>query len=98
MKLWIDSEVRSTTPIEYGVDAYAENAELLIVTWAVDDGPIRDYCPFHEPGEPPELRERLDDPDTLCYAHGARFERTVFRKTGFADVPLERWRCTMAQA
>jgi len=39
-KLWLDLETYSETPIKNGVHAYAENVEILLFAWAIDDEPV----------------------------------------------------------
>ncbi len=52
---------------------------------------------YHE-----QLREEVEaflmDPDVLIYAHHVAFDRAVVRGCWGLDIPIERWRCTMAQA
>lgn len=75
--LFFDIETYNDRPLSVGTYAYAETAEVLLVQWAVDDGPVH----VHEVlgGElPEELVERLMT-DTACI-HNSAFERAVLRE------------------
>jgi len=39
-KLWFDLETYSPVPIKHGTHAYAEQAEILLFAYAIDDGPV----------------------------------------------------------
>jgi DNA polymerase len=70
---------------------YAEDCEVMLVAWAVDDGPVR-----VDEGITPEFKTVFLGA-TGVVAHNAQFDRTVL-----AAHDLERdvsaWRCTMARA
>lgn len=98
-KLWIDLETKAPVSIlEVGTDAYAQHAKLLIVAYAIDDGPVRVWQVTLDDCAPGELIRALNDPTVEIWAHNARFERTVMRRVGLTHAPIERWRCTMSQA
>lgn len=96
--LYLDTETFSTTPLRGGTYAYTNNCEAMVVTWAVDDGPV--YCWDTTPGTtmPPDLRKALDDPDQLVCAHSSMFDRNVLKYALGIDIPIERWRDTMVKA
>lgn len=101
-KLWLDIETFSTVPIKHGVYAYAERAELLLLQYAVDDGPVRVHESLPEEGS--EFHEAWTNPETEIWAHNAQFERVLlsgFSPIGFPyghEPGVERWYCTMIQA
>lgn len=102
--LWLDTETFCETPIKHGTHRYAENAEIMICAWALDDGPIivEDYTPggTHD-GPSPELRRWLSDPDTLIVMHNSAFDRTVVRRAWAeyqVQIPVERVHDTMVRA
>ena len=39
--IFLDTETFSETPIKHGTYRYAADAEVVIVTWAVDDGEVK---------------------------------------------------------
>lgn len=94
----IDCETKSGLDISAGVDAYVADAdyELMIVTYALNDGPVQLWEPWTGAPPPQDLLGMAADPDVLFQAHNARFERLTVNQV--LNVPLERWRCTMAQA
>jgi hypothetical protein len=58
MKLWIDTETYSETPIKYGTYRYTADCELMVVSWAMDNAPV-------------QVWDRTDDarmPDDLALA------------------------------
>jgi DNA polymerase len=70
--------------------------EVLCLSYALGMQPAKLWVP----GEPvpPEFHAAK-----TFIAHSAEFERTLFRRKlgplyGFPDIPIESWRCTMAQA
>jgi DNA polymerase len=96
-KLWIDTEDYSEVPIKNGTHAYAEKVEVLLVTWAVDDGPVQVWDRTTGEPMPAELVSAYFDPTVEKWAHKADFDRTVLRWNG-CEAPIEEWRCTMVQA
>jgi DNA polymerase len=97
--LYYDSETFSRLPLSRGVYRYAEEGEVMLVAWAVDDGPVA-AADLTDPRD--ELVARLTyelGAASTVIAHGAMFDRTMLRHT-WRDIcpPIERWHCTMAQA
>lgn len=98
MRLWIDCETRSTVPITYGVVRYAERVEVIMVQWAVDDGPVSVVDPTITPMIACPLRQLAVEADEI-WAHNAEFDRTVLETTTWWPIiPLDKWRCTAALA
>ncbi len=100
--LWYDSETFSETPIKSGTYRYAQDAEIMIATYAVDDGPVC-TIDFTDPatrlaGDDEELIELLLDPDVVVVAHNSMFDRAVLATSSLPCPPIERWRDTMVQA
>jgi DNA polymerase len=86
-----------------GAWVYAEHSSTIVrcLAFAVDDGPVQTWLP---PDPPPEaFTEAWRDPSWRVYAHNAAFERVIahhilIRRHNFPEIPLARWRCTMAMA
>jgi DNA polymerase len=97
-KLWVDSETFSEIPIQCGVHRYAEAAELLMLQYAIDDGPITVLDIANGDSFTPELREAMDDPTVELWAHNSHFDRTILRYTIGFDTDISRWHDTMIQA
>ena len=93
MKLWVDIESRSSVPIKHGTAKYATDVEVIMVQWAIDDGPVQ-----VDEGPTLEFIEAAEQADEI-WAHGAEFDRSVVETTQWwPTVPWEKWRCTMALA
>jgi DNA polymerase len=97
--LYIDLETYSAEPIKNGTYKYAANAEIMLVSWAIDDVPV-EIIDATAGGLwlDERLLSALEDPKVVVVAHEAMFDRTVLRlQTNFCP-PIERWWCTAAQA
>jgi len=92
MKLWIDTETFSETPIKHGTYRYTSDAEVMIVAWAVDDGPVHVEDLTEARTLSAEFYAAAVRTDEIV-AHNAMFDRNVMRIG-----PLEKWRCTMVKA
>ena len=96
--LYLDCETYCDTPIKDGTHKYAAQAEIVLVSWAIGEGPVGDYDATEE-GEPPiELRRALHDPAMQVVIHNSHFDRTVFRHAWGIDIPTSRIHDTMVQA
>ena len=100
--LWFDVESFNTRPISVGTYAYAETAEVLLCSYALDDKPVQLWDLTKDPLMPADLRRTLEDEDYRIVAHHATFDRTVTRLAKNFPLPcpllIPRWRCTMVQA
>ena len=97
--LFFDTETRCSVRIYDGTDKYTRAAEPIIASWALDDGPAHVWDILAEPlSMPDELWDALDDNDVTIIAHGAQFDRNVLKYGLSWPTPVERWRCTRAQA
>lgn len=103
--LWIDTETYSETPIRRGTFVYAADAEVMLVSYAVDDGPVSVWDRTADGEMPADLLLALRDQSVPITAHNAQFDSNVMRLG--RDVPImmtvagenvRRWRCTMVQA
>lgn len=98
MKLYLDTETYSETPITYGTYRYAEDSELMIATWAVDDGPVFAHDFTADDVPPFDLVSALLEADEVI-AHNAMFDRNVIAKhLPNYSPPIEKWRCCMVRA
>jgi DNA polymerase len=96
--LYLDLETYSKTSITHGTHAYAADAEILLVAWAVDDDSVQvhDVTSFEKP--PGELDACLRDPKVMVVIHNSHFDRTVIRHVWGLDIPTTRIHDTMVQA
>jgi hypothetical protein len=103
--LWLDLETFCETPISYGVHRYAEDAEVMLVNWAIDDGPVLvfdrtkfgDVIPAAGSMFPAAVERALADPDVIVVMHNSGFDRVILKHQGY-DIPCERIEDTAVQA
>lgn len=96
MKLYLDSETYSETPITHGTYRYIADSELMVVTYAIDDGPVHCVdCTSTAYSFAPLLSAIIAADEII--AHNAMFDRGVVNKH-ITETPIEKWRCTMARA
>jgi DNA polymerase len=97
--LYIDSETRSPAPIKYGTAKYMEQAEVMLVSYAVNEEEPETWDLMRRQPMPKRLREAVNE--CVLLAHNAWFDRNLFQRCNtFPGVDLSpaRWVCTMVQA
>jgi DNA polymerase len=99
--LFLDSETYSEVPINNGTYAYAScpKIEVMIESWAIDDGPVHvSDLTAGEPG-PLDLFD-VDDFEWIVIhgGNGPTFDRIVMKVAGRADIPPEKIWDTAVQA
>lgn len=99
MILWYDCETFNVNPITFGSDKYSETVEVLIHSYAFDDGQAFAWDAAAGGEMPVDLREALLDPAVVVIAHNSRFDRLMLRSK-FPELcpPIERWQDTMVMA
>lgn len=105
MILWLDTEGFSAVPIGNGTHVYAEAAEVMIVSYAIDDGPVKvydrthfgSYIPASGPVLPIEVEKAIANPECIVVMHNSGFDRTVLRHN-FAPIDPKRIHDTAVQA
>lgn len=98
--LFIDIETYSSVDIkESGAYKYIESPdfEILIIGYALDNGPVNIIDLAQGEEMPEEFEEALLDPECIKVAHNAVFERLSFKRVGY-NVPAEQWYCTSVKA
>lgn len=98
--LFIDIETYSSVDIkESGAYKYIESPdfEILIVGYALDNGPVNIIDLAQGEEMPEEFEEALLDPECIKVAHNAVFERLSFKRVGY-NIPAEHWYCTSVKA
>lgn len=99
MRLFLDLETYSETPIKNGAHRYAEDAEILLVAWAWDDEPVVVWDCTGANGwasMAPVLQQMIDRASEVVI-HNSSFDRTVLRHCG-VEVPLDKITDTMVLA
>lgn len=76
------------------------DTELLCVNYTFDKGktPVRRWRVWLGEPMPKDLADALDDPECLFEGWNANFERLACRHGLRREIPIERFRCTMARA
>ena len=100
MILYCDLETYSDVPLSYGTHRYAEAAEILLWSWAVDDGPVYCWDVTRDLATPTELLVALNTSSvTSVWHNGGMFDRVVLShaRPGLCP-PIERIHDTMVQA
>lgn len=98
--IWLDLETYSEVPINVGTYRYAANCEVMLLAYAIDDGPV-DVIDVSKTGTEFAIQRiaELCLRGELFTAHNAMFDRNALRLGSLKlEIPIERWRCTMAQA
>ncbi len=94
--LFVDVESYNEVPITVGTARYAETAELMVISWAVDDGPIEVIDLTSKSASTVAFMHAWHGVD-LVVAHNVPFDRTMLAAKGI-ERPLSQWHCTQAQA
>lgn len=103
VKLFLDTETRGPRPRaldDLGLYNYARHPEtrLLLVSYAIDDGPERVVDYYHGQPWPDELMRAYATADEIV-AHNAMFDRVVLEpRVGWLNRDVSVWHCTAARA
>ncbi len=97
----LDVETRSLRDLrKTGAHRYAADptTDVWCACYVVGDGPVQIW----RPGEPVPIAE-IEAAPVVLVAHNAAFERAILThilspRYGWPEIPVERWRCTMAAA
>ncbi len=98
--LFIDIETYSSVDIKScGAYKYIESPdfEILIVGYAIDDGPVNVIDLAQGEELPDEFEDALFDAAVRKHAHNAVFERNSFKRIGY-DTPVKNWYCTLVKS
>jgi hypothetical protein len=97
--LFLDTETFSPVPITHGTHAYAEQAEVILVSLAVDDDPVQVWDtsdPERRGSQLASLQHMVDLADEVVL-HNSHFDRTVLRHCG-VKIPVDKITDTMVLA
>lgn len=83
-----------------GAYRYAEDPSTFIqlFSYAVEDEPVKLWSPYDGEPMPDDLHEYLLNPKYIWTFHNAQFDRLMIRHCLQIEVPIRRFRCSMAQA
>lgn len=96
MILYVDVETYNEVPIGVGTARYAETAELMVISYAIDDGPVEVIDLTSKSASTVAFMHAWHAAD-LVVAHNVPFDRTILATKGI-ERPLNQWHCTQAQA
>ena len=97
--LWLDYETRSYCDLlKRGVYNYAQDktTEVLIASYAIDNGPIKRWEHWRGKPMPAQLNNALANPKVIKRAHNAGFERLISQHV--LGITTNAWECTSFQA
>lgn len=107
----LDFETRGFVDIrKVGAAVYAQDEQTSIICFAytIPEAPDEDpvlatpHQIFRSGILKSRFKEIIDDDDIIFVAHNAAFERNVWKQKmvpiGYPDIPIHRWKCTMAKA
>ncbi len=96
--LYIDCETYSELELKTaGTFRYAEECEIMIVVWAVEDGTVHCWDRSVTREFPEQLKKDLNN-CTEIWAHNMMFDSTVLKYSGVLDLPFKKLRCSLVQA
>lgn len=99
MVLYLDTETYSEVDLKTaGTFRYTESCEVMLVTWAIDDGLVN-FWDRTNPGEDyksEDLLKAIDLADDI-WIHNAMFDTSALSANGI-DIPSHKVRCSMVQA
>jgi DNA polymerase len=101
--VYLDTETYSDDDIkDVGTYQYIAGCELLSLHWGQDGQLWPRWEPELDPSAPKLLKEIATNPEIEVKAHNVTFDRGVvnkkLRELGLPEIPIERWKCTMASA
>ncbi|GAF99839.1 unnamed protein product, partial [marine sediment metagenome] len=114
MDIFTDFETRSEVDLmDVGLANYAEHESTLPLMlaygirrkqkqWILDLDAMA-ATPAMRPACPDDFLALVDNAEVIFHAHNAAFEIMIYeficrRRWGWPDIPVSRWRCTMAKA
>lgn len=98
MKLYMDTETYSALDLrKCGTFRYAEDCEIMIVVWAVDDGEVHCWDRTVSKEFPEQLRIDLER-CTEIWFHNSMFDYAVLKYSGLLELPINKLRCSMVSA
>ena len=101
MRLFLDFETASELDLpKAGVSRYARHpsTRALMLAYALNGGPVRQWVPAEFEPMPEDLLRRLRDPRVVKSAWNVSFEYNIFRHVLGLEIPIVQWRDTMVTA
>lgn len=82
--LYVDTETFCETPISHGTPKYAEKAEVTVLAYACNDGPVQVVdmtIPDNRIKYTDMLRKTVERDDVIVVCHNSYFDRSVIRES-----------------
>ena len=101
LNVWGDLETGSLIDLKScGGYRYAEDPSTFVqlFSYALGDEPIKLWDSYSGEKMPDDLYEYLHNPKYIWTFHNAQFDRLILRHCLKLDIPIRRFRCSMAQA
>lgn len=98
MILFLDSETYNETPINVGTFAYCETVETMLITYAIDEGPVQAWDLTEKVLMPDDLKKALADNTAEVVIHNSMFDLNVLINSPCINIPISRVHDTMARA
>lgn len=89
--LYLDTETFSTVPLKHGTHRYAEQSEIMLFQYAIDDGPV-----LVEEFDADHAQALIDQADKIIIQN-SYFDRTLLSYSGVV-VPVDKIEDTMVMA
>lgn len=97
-RLYVDTETYGTADLRRaGMYRYFTTAKVLLLSWAIDDGPVKLVDITRRDPIPKRLNDAFEDRKVTVWAHNAHFDRLALATLGVHLHP-KRWRCSMSLA
>ena len=86
--------------LKEGASRYTRHSstKILMLAYAFDDGPIRQWLPAEGEPMPSEVWDAVLDPDVTKIAWNSSFERMAWKNVLGIDIPICEWRDPMVMA
>lgn len=96
--LGIDLETYSEVDIKKaGLYRYAEESEIILFAYALDDNPVQIIDIAEGEKLPKEIKEMLWSAEVKKTAYNAAFEMQMLKKYFGREMEIEQWECTMVK-
>jgi DNA polymerase len=98
--LWADTETYCEKPIKHGTYTYAENCEVMLFAYALNQEPVKCWDLTTGAPMPSDLERALKNPKIRLVFHNAMFDRAVLNNSTNLRVKtdVKRWYDVMVKA
>lgn len=97
-KLFLDTETYSEVPIKHGTYKYTAACEVMLIQYAIDDGPVSVWDRTLGGIMPADLEQMISDDEVTIVCHNSMFDRNALRYGAGIEIPVSRFLDTMVIA